>query len=82
MTDKVRHLDAMPNLNNIPHMLRQLASELEAEPNAARTVLLVVMNDPSKPPSVHHFGQERSRLEEIGALAVAQHIMMGVETND
>lgn len=81
MSDNVRHLDPQPNLHNIPHMLRQLATELECEPNAARTIILLVMNDPAKPPSVHHFGQERSRLEEIGALAVAQHIMMGVENN-
>lgn len=69
---EVRRLTARRNLLNIPHALRALADDLEAgaEP-MPRTVLLVAIGDPNEPPVVFGFGQDTSRLEEVGALASA-----------
>lgn len=57
------------NLANIPAMLRFWAAELEAgrEP-MPRTSYLVMVHDGNRPPQVCQFGQELSRMEELGAL--------------
>lgn len=66
----VRRLPARNDVSNIPHMLRNLAAELEAghEP-MPRTVFLVAIIDGDTPPDLYQFGAAASRLEEAGALA-------------
>ena len=67
--NNIRRLDAKLNLDNIPHMLRNLANEyesgIEREP---RFLMLIAVHDPNFPPEIFQFGKEPTRLEEIGAL--------------
>lgn len=68
------------NLANIPAMLRYWAAEMEAgrEPTP-KAALLVLVQDPNEPPEVCAFGQELSRMEEIGALASATKQAMAMD---
>lgn len=71
---------APSNLANIPMMLRFWAAELEAghEP-MPRTALLVMIGDGDTPPTIASFGQELSRLEEVGALTCAAGLAIQTE---
>lgn len=71
---KVTPLDAASNLRNIPHMLRNLASEYErgAQPTP-RTIFVVEVLGHDEPPGLLQFGQEVGRLVETGALMAVAH---------
>lgn len=76
----VRQISARNNLNNIPHMLRNLATEIESgiEP-APRTMFLIAIRDSETPPDLFQFGAECSRLEEVGALAACMNMALQTE---
>lgn len=65
---------------DIPAMLRQWANDLEsgAEP-MPRTLYLVPVNDSQSPPELAQFGQEPSRLEEIGIFTALASLSMRME---
>lgn len=77
----IRPLKPHNSLGNIPHMLRNLASELEsgAEP-MPRTLLLIAIADGNTPPDIFQFGADTSRLEEVGALTCC--INRALQTED
>ena len=76
----VKSLQANNNLENIPHMLRSLANDIErGEEMMPKTMILVSIVNPDFPPVIFQFGEEGSRLEQIGALAQVQSMMMGIE---
>lgn len=76
----IRALGARNSLGNIPHMLRNLATELETgQESMPRTVFLIALGDPNKPPELFQFGAELSRLEEAGAFAACMQRVLQVE---
>lgn len=75
----IRRLDSNNNLDNVPHMLRNLAADIEAGDESARTVMVITIEDGNSIPSLFHFGQALSRLEEVGALAACTQIILQVE---
>lgn len=80
---RVRTLSPSNNLNNIPHMLRNLAGEYErGDQPMPRTVFVVGINDGDVPPDLFQFGQELSRLEEAGALTSCVHRILKVEGDE
>ncbi len=65
----LKTLGSQNNLSNIPHMLRNLAAEIErGDEVMPRAVFVIGLHDGNTPPDLFHFGQEVSRLEEAGAL--------------
>ena len=74
----VKRLAANNALDNIPHMLRNLAAEIDAGNERPRTVILIGIVDADSPPDVFIFGQSLSRLEEAGALAACSQSLLQV----
>lgn len=76
----VRRLGGPNNLQNIPHMLRNLAAEIESgsEPKP-RTLLVISIVDPDIPPDLYQFGSDVSRLEEVGAMQACSLRALQVE---
>ena len=75
----VRRLDTSNSLDNIPHMLRNLAADIEAGIESPLTVMVIAIHDGNAIPDLFHFGQALSRLEEVGALAACTQIILQVE---
>lgn len=64
-------LNANNNLENIPHMLRNLAEEIESgERETPRMLLIVEVPKDNLPPLLFHFGKDVSRIESVGALNI------------
>lgn len=72
----VRSFTANNSIDNIPHMLRNLAAEIErGDEPMPRTMFVVCVLDENVPPSLFQFGKELNRLEEIGAFqAMVQRV--------
>lgn len=74
----VKEISPRNNLDNIPHMLRNLAVEFERD-GAPRTLFLIALNDGNEPPTLYQFGKEGSRLEEAGAFASCMNMVLQTE---
>lgn len=82
MADKtnVRALSSRNNLRNIPHMLRNLANEIESgNTPTPDTMLLIAIRADDEPPDLYVFGEDGKRLRDIGALQFVATNMQAVE---
>lgn len=81
MSEKIRTLGARNNLKNVPHMLRNLADEIERGNEVVpMTMLVVSVHSLDAIPEVYQFGEQLGRVVEIGALHAASAFIgqMGV----
>lgn len=76
----IAKIEPRNNLLNIPHMLRNLASEIEdgATPSPL-TLFIVLVYDESEPPALFQFGKELSRYAEVGAMQACVHMMLQID---
>ena len=80
VSKKVARLGASNNLKNIPHMLRNLADEIESGVTPSpETAFVIAVYSQYELPDVYQFGQEIGRLAEVGALTAAIHLTMQTE---
>lgn len=65
----IKALSSKNNITNIPHMLRNLASEIERCDGRPMTTLFIIgLFDNDTPPDIYQFGAEVGRLVEVGAI--------------
>lgn len=71
MTSKIQKLEANNNLDNIPHMLRNLAKELEDGAHEADAMLVISLASTKidDVPSFFSFGKEVGRITQLGMLS-------------
>lgn len=74
MSAAITRLGNNNNLENIPHMLRLLANDLETGKEAMpRALILVSLPELGTLPDTWGFGKDCGRLESAGAMAFAMH---------
>lgn len=68
---KIKTLDVTHNLENIPHMLRNLATQLEQGEESATSMLILTYDEetPDHVPTIYGFGKDPGRLTHIGMVA-------------
>lgn len=80
---KVISLDNDNDLNNIPHMLRVLASSIESgEHMKPMNMLVVAVYDGNYYPQVYGFGEGKGMLADIGALQCAINFLSEAGNSD
>lgn len=73
----IHHLSANNDVENVPHMLRNLASQIErGEIPDVKTLLVTAVHDPDMPPIVFSFGEDSSAMEVVGAFAAASTMIL------
>lgn len=83
MSDNVTSLGNSNNLENIPHMLRNLAHDMEmGAERTPMTLLLVAVYSPNEVPDLFIFGDSNNTLVNVGALAVMAQRMAGGELDE
>ncbi len=83
MSANIRRLGSKNNPANVPHMLRNLASQIEAgeEPDPL-TMLVISVTDENTPPTMYGFGKGESRLRDVGALQSCMAVMLQMVPDD
>lgn len=72
----IRRIDKR-NVENIPFMLRALAADIESGYVVApKSVFVIAIGRGDDPPELYQYGEEGSRLEEIGAVALTKKYLM------
>jgi len=72
----IKQLNAANNLTNIPHMLRNLATEFESgAEREPETLLVIAVHGANEVPELYHFGRDDRVLVDAAALmATAQRM--------
>ena len=72
----IRRIDKR-NVENIPFMLRALADDIESgHVVSPKSVFVITIGRGDDPPMLYEYGEEGSRLEEIGAVALTKKYLM------
>lgn len=77
-------INARNDLNNIPHMLRNLAQEFESgSEKMPITLLAVAVYEADDVPVLYHFGADNRMLTDSGALhLIARHMTQTMLESD
>lgn len=72
----IRRIDKR-NVENIPFMLRSLADDIESgDVVAPKSVFVIAIGRGDDPTKLYQYGEEGSRLEEIGVVEMAKKYLM------
>lgn len=72
----IRRIDKR-NVENIPFMLRSLADGIElGDVVRPKSVLIIAIGRGDDPPYLYQYGEEGSRLEEIGVVEMTKKYLM------
>lgn len=83
MSANIRRLGNNNNLANVPHMLRNLAAQIEAgEEPAPLTMLVISVTNENSTPLMYGFGKGESRLRDVGALQSCVAFMLQMVAAD
>ncbi|HEY4530118.1 MAG TPA: hypothetical protein VIG97_07295 [Luteimonas sp.] len=76
MAAEIVELGAKPSLDNVPHMLRRVAAQVEAGELAASAAVVVLVGEGDNTLDVLQLGPDGCRLKLVGAMVLAQQRML------
>ncbi|HZX80294.1 MAG TPA: hypothetical protein VFE72_04985 [Lysobacter sp.] len=76
MSADIVPIDPKPALDNVPHMLRRVAAQVEAGELPASAAVVVLVGEGDNTLDVFQLGPDGCRLKLVGAMVLAQQRML------